>query len=419
MGNKKNNNLLYKMTMSKLSTTLVIGLPIISLSLINAKLQKLKNEGKLTSTYAFLKTAPVVLKNMGRMIIGKKIKKKYYLKRLGNGTMNINKIKRLADHWKCRETDVICAIPEKSGTTWAQQICQQLRVGGDTNVNYNQDLLDVQPWIEVKLFHHFAPNDDLAIPHDPAAGPGAYDMDADHVDSSIRVFKSHLSWKQLEGLNCKKIYIYRNSVDQIYSGYRFKCAAIRENASSITPHQYATMEIFMHGALEKGLQNLCDFWDHRHDPQIAFFFFDDIKEDHAGSVERIAQLMGIENATPDLIQTVVEQSTVRFMSSEDHHLRFDGITTISNVKRALGLDYSKWPAVSGQPPRGKLRNVKVNKNGGLSSTSSKQRSKVEDGRSEVEACFRKTWDRIVLPKTGFANPEEMRQAWKLERSKLH
>jgi len=323
---------------------------------------------------------------------------------------------RLVDHWKCRDTDVICAVPMKMGTTWAQQICQQLRVGGSDDVNYNQDLLCVQPWVERQITEFFAPMNDKAIPHDPTAGPGATDMDADHVDSDIRVFKSHLSWKGMEGCDCKKIYFYRNGVDSMYSAYRFLMIGQLEIGDIVTPHQYATLSILLRGGLENDLRNLCEFWDHRNDKNVAFFFYDDVKEDHAGSVKRIAELMGID-PKPELISKVVEQSTVKFMSSDEHHLRFDGMTVISNVKRATGVDYSYWPAVSGQEPRGECKNIKVAKGGGLSSTSTKKQKKVEAGRHEVEECYRKMWDRIVLPRTGFANLEDMRAAWKVERSK--
>lgn len=400
-----------------LSTTLAVAIPLIGLTVIkiNAKLQKLKRKGRLTSVSALIKTLPMIYRTARFAIVEKKVKKNRYLLQLGGKLKSNSPSFRLSDHWTCRESDVICAVPMKSGTTWALQICQQLRVNGDSNVNYYQDLCDVEPWIEASICETFGPDNERAIPPDPAAGPGALDMDADHINASVRCFKSHLTWKALEGTICKKIYFYRDNVDVIYSAYRFVCGKILEVDESVTAHQYATFQILRGHIMEDNLINMCDFWDHRHDPNVGFFFYDDVKEDHAGSVKRIAQLMGIE-PTPELIEKVVYQSTVKFMSSEVHHLRFDGYPRLANVKRAVGLDYSYWPEVSGQAPRGKVKNMKVPKGGGLASSTSKKAHDSIPGRDEVEECYRKTWERVVFPRTGFANLAEMRAAWKLELS---
>ena len=394
------------------ATALTIAVPIVVLSVVNKKLQKLKSEGKLTSVSSLIKATPVVFRTLKYAFIEKKIKKNHYFMKSGPNFDIYAPSFKLKDHWTCRDTDVLCAVPAKSGTGWAQQICQQLRVGGDTNVNYNQDLLDVQPWIDAHFTEMFGPNDERPIKPDPAAGPGAFDLNADHVDSSIRVFKSHLTWKNLEGTNCKKLYFYRHSIDCLYSAYRFFCLQILE-IDSCSPHQFATIKI-MQGFFEDSLENLCDFWEHRNDPNVGFFFYDDVKEDHAGSVKRIAELMGIE-PLPELIEKVVEQSTVKFMSSEEHHHRFDEFSNIACLKRALGLDYSYMPAISGKPPKGPGRNLKIAKGGGLGNADSKKKT-AHTGKHEVEACFYKTWDRIVLARTGFADLSAMRAAWKKERS---
>ena len=173
------------------------------------------------------------------------------------------------------------------------------------------------------------------------------------------------------------------------------------------------MTIFS-GGIDESLENLCDFWEYRHDPNVGFFFFDDLKEDHAGGVKRIAEKMGIE-ATPELVQKVADQSTPSFMSSKEHHIRFDGLPRIAALRRAFGIDYSNFPPISGQPPRGDCFSVKVSKSGGQSSSASKKKNS-DDGRDMVEACFKKIWERIVLPRTGFASLELMRAHWKTELS---
>merc|ERR1711966_185813 len=117
------------------------------------------------------------------------------------------------------------------------------------------------------------------------------------------------------------------------------------------------------------------------------------------------------------IGKTVEQSTVKFMSADDHFLRFDGFTVVSCFKRAVGLEFPYWPERSGIPPKGGPKGpIKVSKGGGQSSGSKKQK-KIIPGRDEVQACFDKVWARIVLPRTGFASYADMRAAWNDELSK--
>jgi len=222
-------------------------------------------------------------------------------------------------------------------------------------------------------------------------------------------------YKALADQKCKIIYFYRYDVDVIYSGYKFFCGGILEVQDKVTPHQYATIQIFQ-GLFEKSLINLCDFWEHRNDSNIGFFFFDDVKEDHRGSIIRIAKLMGID-PKPDLIDRTVEQSSVKFMSDDKHYLRFDGFTVVSCVKRAIGLEHSYWPERSGLPPKGGARGaIKVSKGGGQSSGSKLKKKEIE-GRDQVQDCFDKTWKRIVLARTGFETYADMRLAWNKELSK--
>ena len=266
--------------------------------------------GRILSWVALIKAIPVMFRTAKFMFIHKKIRKDKHFLALNLDRMKHDSSFRLCDIWKCRETDVICAVPAKSGTGWAQQICQQIRMGGDdSKTNFNQDLLDATPWLEVELSTAFGEEGGRPVKVDPAAGPGAIDMNADHLDSSIRVFKSHLTWNHLIGTNCKKIYFYRDDVDTIYSGYRYFCGQILEVADTCSAHQFATIWIYM-GKVEENLKNLVDFWENRHDPTVEFFFYDDVKEDHEGAVERLAKLMGVE-PTPELVKKVVEQSSVR------------------------------------------------------------------------------------------------------------
>ena len=421
--------------MTTLKKSVCISLPIAGISLVGFlafKVQKLKRQGRITSLKALLTSVPIIIQAKRYIHRKQNIEKEYYFNQLGGTIKTPNQFSQalrppekgekpflLNDHWKCRPSDVIVAVPSKSGTGWVLQICQQLRVGGEDNVNYNQDLLDVCPFIEAMISELLGRNNERAIPPDPSTMPAALDMNADHNGTDIRVFKSHLDWKSLEGTNCKKIYMYRNDVDAIYSAYRFFIEKILEAHTYITPYQFATLKIFK-GAIEKNLMNLCDFWEHRNDSNVEFFFFDDMKENHSSAVKRIARLMGIET-TPELIEKVVSQSTFEFMSSPERHLRFDEYVSIACIRRAVGLTYDFMPEVSGQQPRGDMRAYKIVKGDAQAIAQplkNQNLAKYQEERFNVEECYKKTWEHVVLPRTGFGNLNEMRAAWKSERTKL-
>jgi len=380
--------------------TTILATTVVGVAAVSAKLQKKKRDGRLTSiSTLFTQSLPTMIK-MRRL--AKTSGVGAYRKKINSPSF------RLSDHWKCRDTDVLLSIPAKAGSTWCNHMCHQIRVGGDPNTNYNQDLLDVIPWLDQNITsvgQKFDP-----IPADPAAGPGAYDMDADHAGTDIRCFKTHLTWSKVKDLHCRKIYIYRATVDVLYSMARFRNIIF---GSEDDPRGFINLQI-MRGVMEEQLINLCDFWEHRNEKLVGFFFYDHLKEDHAGSVERLARAMGI-TPTKELVDAVVEQSTVSFMSANEHHLRFDGFRQLARIE-GCRLDKSKFPEVSGQAPRGEWESMKVVQNGGLSSQTSSKKKKPA-GREDVERCFQITWDKIVLPRTGFSDPLSMQDAWKTELSK--
>merc|ERR1719446_315419 len=87
--------------------------------------------------------------------------------------------------------------------------------------------------------------------------------------------------------------------------------------------------MLLFGTPEKNLEKLLEWWNHRNDSNVLLLFYDDILEDHAGTVRRIAEFMelvkpGLDDAeTRQLLATVVEQSTHAWMSSPEQKHRFD------------------------------------------------------------------------------------------------
>ena len=59
------------------------------------------------------------------------------------------------------------------------------------------------------------------------------------------------------------------------------------------------------------------WWEHRGDANILFITYEEMKQDLAPVVRKIAHFIGIENVTDDLIQRVVDMSSFEAMKSDD------------------------------------------------------------------------------------------------------
>merc|ERR1712046_441174 len=79
-----------------------------------------------------------------------------------------DKSKEIGASYVLRPTDVVILTFPKTGTTWLQQICEQLRTGGDMKFD---EITERQPWLEFAW--------DLG-----------QDLDAEQV-AAPRLFKSH------------------------------------------------------------------------------------------------------------------------------------------------------------------------------------------------------------------------------------
>lgn len=276
--------------------------------------------------------------------------------------------------YKPRPSDIIVAVPPKSGTTWLMQIAHQLRLRGQ-EIDF-EDQMDVMPWVE--------------------GGPACLlnqDINMEQVGEP-RVYKSHLTWKRLEKdpfPSSKIIYCFRDIKDALFSAWRFIPPLVNSEISCWA----MTTTMCVAGLVDKGLNDLCDFWEHRHDERVCFFFFDDLKEGHVECVRRVQKFMDL-GTDEALTQRVVSQSTHEYMSRPDRHARFD------DHKIAYALD-AKRGITRTMPLTGKVR-----KDGGKSGTGK------EGLPQPVKEWVDWRWKCIVLPRTGFADLQAMRQAWSAE-----
>ena len=275
--------------------------------------------------------------------------------------------------FKPNQDDVIVAVPPKNGTTWLVHICHQIRMQGQEPDFGTQ--LDVVAWIETA---------ETWFGKDPAT---------QQQPAKPRIFITHLPYP-LVSTGGRRIYCFRNQKDATISAYHFYNSILLLN-------DRVSLSIFARAWLqkvEKRLKDLLLWWEHRHDDNLLLLFFDDLKEDHAGCVRRIANFMGVD-CDERVIARVIHTTTYTEMAR--HHSKFSSHNIATIIAKKIGET----------PPSESEFTSRVRKGGGKSG----------EGQQllplEVQQRINQLWQEIVTARLGFQNLEEMRETWKKEQLK--
>ena len=266
--------------------------------------------------------------------------------------------------------DVIAAIPAKSGTTWMLHICHQIRMQGKEPDFDNQ--VEVVTWLE-------ATKNLLDI--DPADKP---------QPAKPRIFLTHLPYEFVP-MGGRRLYCCRDQKDSLISAYYFLNSLLLLKGRIALP---IFADIWMQ-AVEYRLKDLLIWWEHRHDNDLLLVFFDDLKEDHAGCVRRIAKHIGVD-CDEDVIARVVHTTSHAEMS------RLSSKFTNQKYQEIIAERVGETIL-----PEDKVVS-RVRKGGGKSG----------DGQQlplEIQQRIDQLWKDIVTAKLGFQDLNEMREAWKKEQ----
>ena len=269
-----------------------------------------------------------------------------------------------------RPSDVMVATPPKSGTTWLTHICHQLRMKG-AEPDFN-DQHDIVTFLEDPIMIH--------MNVDPQTRP---------QPAEPRVFFSHTVYPSIPK-GGKIINCHRDMKDVAYSSYWFLDTMLSLKGRVSLPIFAKAM--VAGDFVKMRLQDLLLWWDHRHDDDVLLLFFDDLKEDHAGCVRRIAKFTAID-CDEEVLARVVHTTTHAEMSR--HHSKFDSRNQAVLFAKKIGEE----------PPAEFAGRVR--KGGGRSG----------DGQAlppEVQQYIEEQWQEIVTAKLGFRNLKEMREAWHKE-----
>jgi hypothetical protein len=213
--------------------------------------------------------------------------------------------KRLSNNFGTYQPDehdiLVCTFP-KSGTNWMMQIAYQIIHRGMGDFEHVHQYM---PWPDA-MFPIEAQLDNKSI---AARSPFA-----------MRVIKTHLSGAYLPYTpQAKYICILRDPKDVLVSSYFF----IRDVALGVLmPSVESWYKMFITDSFMLGswAENLHDYWQLRHCPNVMVVTFEQMKTDHIGVVRQVVDFLGID-LTETEIQMVYEKSTFSYMKTVDY--KFD------------------------------------------------------------------------------------------------
>ena len=276
-------------------------------------------------------------------------------------------------------SDVIVAPTYKSGTSWLLYICHQLRMQG-AEPDFNR-LEDVIANIE---------HEESWLGENPNSKP---------QPALPRIFESHLPHARLPK-GGKIIYCFRDQKDVVYSLYWHldDLQLFRGRVSLSVFAQAITENTGLIINVADVLRDLVIWWEHRHDDNILFLFYDDLKENPEACIRRIAAFIGVE-CSEEVLHRVVHNTSHAEMVRHHSKFRLSRYSDVAAKKYGERFHQSETRKQVGR----------VRQNGGHSG----------DGQFlplKTRQFIDKLWNEIVEEKLGFKSLKEMQEEWQKERS---
>lgn len=279
--------------------------------------------------------------------------------------------------FKPLDSDVAVDTFPKAGTTWTQQICHQLRSGGDESFG---EILDAVP--------HFEETHDIDG-----------EITGTQEPFSPRLFKSHWSAMFLPPFK-RIVYVMRDPLDVALSFYNYAVGyAIKEgdltleevtevmllNFTCTSSFEYEGEQSIYHhmlGMVEK----------QKEDPgSVLLVFYEDMKENLEREVTRMAKYLSSDTErhdTPEKIAAALKYSSFEYMKKNEE--KFGGAHCRDKFNAKYGLNRTN---------KTKMKNGK----------SGEGKKMLND---ECKEKMAKRWEEVMVPSTGCANYEAFRMKYR-------
>jgi aryl sulfotransferase len=222
-----------------------------------------------------------------------------------------------------RDGDIVVSVPAKSGTTWTMNIVHQLRSGGDCAF---ADIYVEVPWLE------FVPGPNSVV-RDLVARFDAMTGDR------RRAFKTHAAPPDLpyqvpgEGADVRYLVVARNP-DEAVASFRPFLAAAWYELWQVNPDDIvgADFDSYINGFVSHALAPmifgfLAQWWPLRHEPNVLFVHYADLKREPEATIRQIADFLGFEVADNQW-PAVLEYTSFSWM--KEHEDRFE-LRTVGEI----------------------------------------------------------------------------------------
>ncbi len=197
--------------------------------------------------------------------------------------------------FQARESDIFIVTYPRSGTTWLQMIVYQLCSNGDRSFEH---ISQVAPTFEQQFRQASVPANSQTA-------------------SARRIFKSHLSYREIPKANCKYIYVMRNGEDVAFSYYKFNCS---HGGYRGTFSEYFSLFMKGKGHCGSWFTHTHSWWQHRRDPRVLFLRYEELIERLPETLVKIATFceVTIDQAR---FPEILEACSFQYMKS--HGQKFD------------------------------------------------------------------------------------------------
>jgi len=295
-----------------------------------------------------------------------------------------------------RDNDIFVSTYPKSGTTWMQFLAHNVRL---LRENAFQDEEKAMAFNEIT---EKVPWDILA---EDCRGlgtiGGAQDLRAGQSKTDpkngLRLFKSHesvgtIAKRKEEGAMARYVIVCRNPEDVFHSFYQFLPAYCGIDPKEISAETFC--EAIFAGASHSGQYwawNMDWFkFAEKHREHVLMVCFEDMKEDLASVIKKVAKLMGEDFISSTDLKEMCRRGSFEYM--REHKTKFDDHFVRNKVKKQMGI-----PDDAPEFSVGKVRET-----GG----------KIGDGKKKLPESVRKRLEERwmeVFGKEGFDSYESFRK----------
>lgn len=199
-----------------------------------------------------------------------------------------------------KKDDLYLISYPKAGTTWTQEIISMVTHDGDEQKVNQTHVFYRFPFLEMSWVAHYSQIHQLPPTHELIAKMNSPRMIKTHLPADILPPEIHSK-------NPKVVYVARNPKDCAVSFYHF-------HNLDMTLQSYKSWDDFFQEFYDGSVYNGSWFahnlfwWNKRHESNVLFLKYEDMKKDLKGAVQQIADFLG-KDLSDDVIDVIVDHCT--------------------------------------------------------------------------------------------------------------